>query len=61
MNRSLANVILGGYGTSSTGTGEAMKITGKAKEKYPCLDLYIYKKIRLLLKISCDLNTVHHG
>merc|ERR1719378_279587 len=28
MNRSLANVILGGYGTSSTGSGEAMKITG---------------------------------
>jgi NAD/NADP transhydrogenase beta subunit len=28
MNRSLPNVILGGYGTSSTGTGEKMKITG---------------------------------
>jgi len=28
MNRSLPNVILGGYGTSSTGTGEQMKITG---------------------------------
>merc|ERR1711934_934442 len=28
MNRSLANVILGGFGTSSTGSGEAMKITG---------------------------------
>ncbi len=32
MNRSLPNVILGGYGTSSTGTGEAMKITGTHKE-----------------------------
>merc|ERR1712073_57683 len=30
MNRSLPNVILGGFGTSSTGTGEAMKITGEA-------------------------------
>jgi len=28
MNRSLANVIFGGYGTSSTGKGEKMKITG---------------------------------
>jgi NAD(P) transhydrogenase len=32
MNRSLPNVILGGYGTSSTGTGEAMKITGTHTE-----------------------------
>jgi proton-translocating NAD(P)+ transhydrogenase len=32
MNRSLPNVIFGGVGTSSTGTGEAMKITGEAKE-----------------------------
>jgi NAD(P) transhydrogenase len=32
MNRSLPNVILGGYGTTSTGTGEAMKITGTATE-----------------------------
>merc|ERR1711953_621342 len=30
MNRSLPNVILGGFGTSATGTGEAMKITGEA-------------------------------
>merc|ERR1740131_465685 len=30
MNRSLANVILGGFGTSTTGSGEAMKITGEA-------------------------------
>jgi len=29
MNRSIVNVIFGGYGTSSTGTGEAMKITGE--------------------------------
>ncbi|GAM22753.1 hypothetical protein SAMD00019534_059280 [Acytostelium subglobosum LB1] len=32
MNRSLPNVIFGGYGTSSTGTGEAMKITGTHTE-----------------------------
>lgn len=32
MNRSLPNVIMGGYGTSSTGTGEALKITGTHKE-----------------------------
>jgi NAD(P) transhydrogenase len=32
MNRSLPNVILGGFGTSSTGTGEAMKITGTHTE-----------------------------
>jgi H+-translocating NAD(P) transhydrogenase len=32
MNRSLANVIFGGYGTSSTGKGEPMKITGKHRE-----------------------------
>ncbi len=29
MNRSITNVIFGGYGTSSTGTGEAMKVTGE--------------------------------
>merc|ERR1712183_671448 len=28
MNRSLPNVILGGFGTSSTGSGKAMEITG---------------------------------
>jgi len=32
MNRSLPNVILGGFGTSSTGKGEAMKITGTHTE-----------------------------
>jgi NAD(P) transhydrogenase len=32
MNRSLPNVILGGYGTSSTGKGAAMKITGTHTE-----------------------------
>jgi len=30
MNRSLPNVILGGFGTSSTGSGKAMEITGEA-------------------------------
>merc|ERR1712038_1036108 len=30
MNRSLPNVILGGFGTGDTGTGEAMAITGPA-------------------------------
>ena len=30
MNRSLPNVILGGFGTTSTGTGKAMEITGEA-------------------------------
>jgi NAD(P) transhydrogenase len=30
MNRSLPNVILGGFGTSGTGTGKAMEITGTA-------------------------------
>lgn len=32
MNRSLPNVIFGGYGTSTTGGGEAMKITGTHTE-----------------------------
>lgn len=32
MNRSLANVILGGYGTSSTGGGKPMDITGTHSE-----------------------------
>jgi NAD(P) transhydrogenase len=32
MNRSLPNVLLGGYGTSSTGTGEAMAIEGTHTE-----------------------------
>lgn len=32
MNRSLPNVILGGYGTSSTGTGKPMTITGTHTE-----------------------------
>ncbi|TTW89879.1 NAD(P) transhydrogenase, mitochondrial [Bagarius yarrelli] len=32
MNRSLTNVILGGYGTSSTGTGKPMEITGTHTE-----------------------------
>ena len=30
MNRSLANVILGGFGTSSTGGGKPMEIVGEA-------------------------------
>jgi NAD(P) transhydrogenase len=34
MNRSIVNVIFGGYGTSSTGTGEAMKITGTVTETH---------------------------
>ena len=32
MNRSLANVILGGYGTTSTGTGKPMEIVGTHTE-----------------------------
>lgn len=32
MNRSLPNVILGGYGTTSTGGGKAMEITGTHTE-----------------------------
>merc|ERR1711997_1220104 len=32
MNRSLPNVILGGFGTSATGTGKAMEITGEHTE-----------------------------
>lgn len=32
MNRSLPNVILGGYGTTSTGKGKAMEITGTHTE-----------------------------
>lgn len=32
MNRSLPNVILGGYGTSSTGTGKPLEITGTHTE-----------------------------
>jgi len=32
MNRSLTNVILGGYGTSSTGTGKPMEIIGEHTE-----------------------------
>lgn len=32
MNRSLPNVILGGYGTSSTGGGKPMAITGTHTE-----------------------------
>ena len=32
MNRSLPNVILGGYGTTSTGTGKPMEITGTHTE-----------------------------
>lgn len=32
MNRSLPNVILGGYGTTSTGSGKAMEITGTHTE-----------------------------
>merc|ERR1711902_325586 len=32
MNRSLPNVILGGFGTSSTGTGKPMEITGEHTE-----------------------------
>lgn len=41
MNRSLPNVILGGYGTTSTGGGEAMKIIGTHTElDVPnCIDL----------------------
>merc|ERR1719341_898808 len=32
MNRSLPNVILGGFGTTSTGGGKPMEITGTATE-----------------------------
>jgi len=32
MNRSIVNVIFGGYGTSSTAGGEAMKVTGEVTE-----------------------------
>lgn len=32
MNRSLANVILGGYGTTSTAGGKPMEITGTHTE-----------------------------
>lgn len=32
MNRSLPSVILGGYGTSSTGGGKPMEITGTHTE-----------------------------
>ena len=32
MNRSLPNVILGGFGTSTTGTGKPMEITGEHTE-----------------------------
>jgi len=32
MNRSLPNVILGGYGTTSTGGGKPMEITGTHSE-----------------------------
>ena len=32
MNRSLTNVILGGYGTKATGTGKPMEITGTHTE-----------------------------
>lgn len=32
MNRSLANVILGGFGTSSTAGGKPMEITGTHTE-----------------------------
>ena len=35
MNRSLANVILGGYGTSSYAGGKAMEITGTHTEVRP--------------------------
>jgi NAD(P) transhydrogenase len=31
MNRSITSVLLGGYGTAATGTGEAMVFTGEAK------------------------------
>ncbi|XP_055377553.1 NAD(P) transhydrogenase, mitochondrial-like [Condylostylus longicornis] len=41
MNRSLPNVILGGYGTSSTGTGKPKEITGTHTEINPdnCIEL----------------------
>lgn len=32
MNRSIVSVIFGGYGTSSTGTGEALRVTGTHTE-----------------------------
>lgn len=30
MNRDIVSVLLGGFGTKATGTGEAMKIEGEA-------------------------------
>lgn len=47
MNRSLPNVILGGYGTSSTAGGEAMKITGTHTEVCACLGIVV--DVRLVM------------
>lgn len=46
MNRSLMNVILGGYGTSSTGGGKAMEITGTHTEVNApsCVDMIVNAK-----------------
>lgn len=46
MNRSLMNVILGGYGTSNTGSGKAMEITGTHTElnATSCVDMIMNAK-----------------
>uniref|UniRef100_A0A7S2V533 proton-translocating NAD(P)(+) transhydrogenase n=1 Tax=Fibrocapsa japonica TaxID=94617 RepID=A0A7S2V533_9STRA len=52
MNRDIVSVLLGGYGTSSTGTGEAMKIEGEHREttsKATAEDLTNAKKVIMVL------------
>ncbi len=53
MNRSLPNVILGGYGTSSTGGGKAMEITGKESWWLACAVVALSTCLLLLLLQQC--------
>lgn len=62
MNRSLANVILGGYGTSSTGTGKPMEITGTHTEVNVDQTVDMIKEAQNIIITPGNTHThTHHG
>lgn len=60
MNRSLANVILGGYGTSSTGTGKPMEITGTHTEVNVDQTVDMIKEAQNIIITPGDTHTHTH-
>lgn len=61
MNRSLANVILGGYGTSSTGTGKPMEITGTHTEVNADQTVEMIKEAQNIIIVPGDCRDMEGG